>query len=347
MIHQVHPNKIRQILFISILILLAYVIGKETYFLLGAFLGAVTVYILLLNPLNKLTGKYHWNKYVATLFLMLLSLIAIVIPSGWVVMIAIEKLTPVIQNPQIINDSFQTIHTYLMAKFHLNILNESNVAKWSGQIMPAVQKSIGSTVSGLGNLAMMYVILFFMLTSDNDLELWLRKNAPLKNSNAKKVISEFRSLVYSNALGIPIVALLQGTVALIGYWIFGVNEFILMGLLTAVCSVMPVVGSMAVYVPLAIYLMASDHPMQGLGVLFWGLILIGSVDNIARFMLQKKIANVHPMITIFGVIIGMNMFGFLGIIFGPLLLSMFMLLVKVYIDEYGHTDPVQSEFDQE
>ncbi len=288
-----------------------------------------------MNAMNKLTDVYKWHKWIAALFLMLLSLIAIVIPTAWVVMIAVDKLTPVIKNPELINSAFNTIHEYLLAKFNLDILNESDVAKLNAKVMPALQKSIGGTLSGVGNLLMMYVILFFMLTSSNDVEMWLRKHVPFKNSNAKKVIGEFRNLVYSNAVGIPIVASLQGLVGLIGYWIFGVDQFILMGVLTAICSVMPVVGSMAVYIPLAIFQLAVGEPWQGIGVGIWGLALIGSVDNIARFMIQKKIANVHPLITIFGVIIGMNMFGVLGIIFGPLLLSMFMLLVKVYVDEYG------------
>ena len=340
MIHQAHPIKVRQILFIGLLILLAYVIGKEMYFLLGSFLGAVTVYILLQKPMTRLTFNFGWRKWLAAIFLLSLSIIAIVLPCAWVVMIAAEKLSPVIKNPELIDSSLQTINIYLLNKFNLDILNASNIAKLNALVIPFIQKSLGGTISGLGNLFMMYVVLFFMLTGGSDIETWLHKNMPFNNQNIQRVMDEFRSLVFSNAVGIPIVAALQGLVALIGYWIFGVHEFVLMGLLTAACSVMPVVGSMAVYIPLALFLMASGNHVHGIGVALWGVLLIGSVDNIARFMLQKKIANVHPLITIFGVIIGMNMFGVLGIIFGPLLLSMFFLLVKVYADEYGRSDKI-------
>jgi predicted PurR-regulated permease PerM len=338
MIHQIHPNKIRQLLFIAILVLLAFVIGKQMYFLLGALLGAITFYVLMRNLMFKLITRFKWKIWVAALVMILGSIIALVIPSIWLVSIALDKLIPIINNPQLINSSFETIHTYLLNQFNVDILNASNLAKIQAQIMPIVQKTIGSTLAGLGNLFIMYLILYFMLTESVSIEMWMRKNMPFKNSNSVKVISEFRSAVYSNAVGIPIVALLQGLVGLIGYWIFGVNEFILMGIFTAVCSVIPVVGSMAVYMPLGIYQLAIGNTWQGIAILLWGFILIGSIDNVARFMIQKKIANVHPLITIFGVIIGINMFGFLGIIFGPLLLSMFALLVKVYIDEFGKTD---------
>jgi predicted PurR-regulated permease PerM len=198
-----------------------------------------------------------------------------------------------------------------------------------------VQKTLGSTVTALGNLFLMYLVLFFLLVQTRQVETWLKKSVPFKTKNVKIIISDIRNLVYSNALGIPIVALIQGIVGLIGYWIFGVEEFILMGILTAISSVVPIVGTLVVYLPIAIYQFAEGGAWQGTGVALWGIIVIGSVDNIARFMVQKKLANIHPLITLLGVIMGINLFGFLGIIFGPLLLSIFFVLVKIYIDEFG------------
>lgn len=343
MVHQIHPNAIRQLLFVSILVLLAFVIGKEMYFLLGAFLGAITLYVLLRSFMFKLIIKFKFKKWLAALILIFATIIAIVLPTAWFISIAVNKITPLINNPTLITTSFQTIHDYLLTKFNLDILNKDNISKLNAQALPLVQSMIGSTLSTIGNLFVMYLILYFLLTSSTDVERWLRNHVPFKNSNVIKVIGEFRSMVYSNAVGIPIVAVLQGLTGLIGYWIFGVEQFLLMGLFTTVCSVIPVVGSMVIYVPLAIYQLAIGHTWQGVAIALWGFIFIGTIDNIARFMIQKKIANVHPLITIFGVIIGINLFGFLGIIFGPLLLSMFLLLVKVYIDEFGKADADEIE----
>ena len=66
--------------------------------------------------------------------------------------------------------------------------------------------------------------------------------------------------------------------------------------------------------------------------------MIGSVDNIARFLVQKMLADVHPLITLLGVIMGINMFGFIGVIFGPLVLSIFFILARIYVDEFGKVD---------
>jgi predicted PurR-regulated permease PerM len=89
-----------------------------------------------------------------------------------------------------------------------------------------------------------------------------------------------------------------------------------------------------VWVPLSIYTLSQGQQWQGIGIALWGFIAVGSVDNIARFALQKKLSDVHPLITILGVIVGISLFGFMGVIFGPILLSMFLLLTRIYNDEF-------------
>ncbi len=335
---QIHPNTIRQIFFLAILIGLGYVIIGELYFMIGAFLGAITLYVILMDPMKYLVYNRKWKPWIACMLLMLLSLVIMVIPLIWMVATAIDRIMPLVQDPTIINDIFTKLHDYFVNNYGIDLLKTENVEKISGQVIPFVQKTLGGTFSALGNIFFMYLILYFLLVETRNAEKWLRTSIPLKSGNVKKLISEIRNLVYSNALGIPIVAIIQGVTGFIGYWIFGVEEFVLMGIITAIASVIPIVGTLVVYLPLAIYQFAIVSPWQGVGVALWGLIVIGSVDNIARFMVQKKMADVHPLITLLGVIIGINLLGFLGVIFGPLLLSIFIVLVRIYIDEYGKSD---------
>lgn len=141
-------------------------------------------------------------------------------------------------------------------------------------------------------------------------------------------------MVVSNAIGIPVLGAIQGLMAIIGYYIFDVNEPVLWGILTGIASVVPFVGTMIIWVPIVILKMASGDLTNGYWLIFWGLIVIGSSDNVFRFILQKYVADVHPLITVFGVIVGLNMFGFLGLIFGPMLISVLLLLVRIYHDEF-------------
>jgi predicted PurR-regulated permease PerM len=334
----VHPNTVRQLFFLALLIFMGLLIIKELYFLLAAFLGAVTLYVILLYPMKLLTVKYNWPSWLAALTLMISSLIIMVLPLVYLGSIAVDKIGPLIKNPQILTDAFNQIHNFLLSNYGIEVFKSENIDKITEHVIPFTQRTLGGTMSALGNVMMMYLVLYFLLVQTRDVESWLKNAVPLKARNVKKVLAEVRNLVYSNALGIPIVAIVQGIIAMIGYSIFGVKEFVLMGILTAISSVIPIIGTMLVYVPLAIYQFSTMGAFYGGGVGLWGFIVIGSVDNIARFVVQKKLANVHPLVTLLGVFLGVSLFGFLGIIFGPLLLSIFFLLVRIYFDEFGKVD---------
>ncbi|TDH18330.1 AI-2E family transporter [Segetibacter sp. 3557_3] len=157
---------------------------------------------------------------------------------------------------------------------------------------------------------------------------------PLKQHNVDLVAHEMRTLVISNALGVPLVALLQGLVALASYVLLGVPDVWFWFLFTCVASMLPFVGAALAYVPLSLVLFSQGENWKGIVLLVYGIAIIGSVDNIFRFVLQKKLGNIHPLITVFGVIIGINLFGFIGLVFGPIFISMFILLVKIYMNEF-------------
>ena len=157
---------------------------------------------------------------------------------------------------------------------------------------------------------------------------------PLRDENVKRIGKEVESMVVSNAIGIPLIAVLQGIVGLIGYFILGVKEPWFWFVVTCITAMIPVVGAALAYVPLAIVFFANGQNWQGIAMLIFGFGIIGLVDNIFRFWLQKKIGNIHPLVTVFGVIIGIKLFGFIGLIFGPLLISMFILLLKIYSNEF-------------
>ena len=97
---------------------------------------------------------------------------------------------------------------------------------------------------------------------------------------------------------------------------------------------LPIIGAAFAYVPLAIIFFAQGNNFKGIIMLIYGFGVIGIVDNVFRFWLQKKIADVHPLITVFGVLVGVSLFGFVGLIFGPLLISLFLLLIKIYNLEF-------------
>lgn len=303
------------------------------YFMFTALLGALALYVLLRKVMFKFILR-KWPRPLAALLLMLATLIVLVMPFAWIGSILINRVLPVVRDPEYINSSFLKIQAFLKEKTGNDVLSSKNFNNITSAVTGFIPRMLGSTLITITNTVIMYFVLYFMLVKCNSMELWLRKNLPLKNRNSEKVLTEVRGMVLSNAIGIPVLALVQGVIAIIGYIIFGVKEPVLWGIITGLCSVVPVVGTMAAWVPIDLYVFANGHQNAGIGLFFWGLIAIGASDNVIRFLLQKRLADVHPLITVIGIIIGINLFGFMGLIYGPLLISLFILLVRVYLDEF-------------
>ena len=134
---------------------------------------------------------------------------------------------------------------------------------------------------------------------------------PFNEANTQEVIHEINMIVRSNAIGIPLLAIIQGGVAMIGYLIFGAPNVLVLGFLTCFATIIPMVGTALIWFPVAAYLAVTGDWFNAIGLAAYGGIVISQSDNLIRFILQKKMADTHPLITIFGVVIGLPLFGFM------------------------------------
>ena len=105
----------------------------------------------------------------------------------------------------------------------------------------------------------------------------------------------------------------------------------------------PFVGTLIGILPVFILSLSTGNNFQAWGILIYGIVVVGSTDNIIRLFVLKKLDNVHPMITLIGVIVGVPLFGFIGLIFGPLLISLFLIVLRIYRNEYGSSSEISSE----
>ena len=133
------------------------------------------------------------------------------------------------------------------------------------------------------------------------MERYVNELLPFNEANTQDVVHEINMIVRSNAIGIPLLAIIQGGVAMIGYWIFGAPNILFSGFLTGFASVVPMVGTALIWVPIAIYMALIGNWFQAIGLAIFGALVISQLDNLIRFIIQKKMADIHPLITIFGV----------------------------------------------
>jgi predicted PurR-regulated permease PerM len=281
-----------------------------------------------------LTLKKKWRKAWTAALLMFLSLIVILLPIAVLVNMLTAKITFAIQHSNELVEALKKVITDLEVRFNVEIISDANINKLGDFITGGIPRLLGATFNTLGTIFFMYFILYFMLVNGKDMERNIYEHIPLRDENASMLGKEVKSMVLSNAVGIPVIAVMQGIIALIGYLIIGVKEPWFWFVVTCITAMLPVVGAALAYVPLAIIFFANGATGKGIFMLIYGFGIIGLADNIFRFMLAKKIGNVHPLVTVFGVIIGLSVFGFIGLIFGPLLISLFLLLLKIYSNEF-------------
>src|SRR5687767_13738482 len=332
--HVIHQNRIRQIFFIVIITALGLLLFLELYTFLPALLGALTLYIVMRKWMFYLTIVKKWRKPWTAALLMFLSLIVILLPIAVLVNMLSSKITFAIEHSNELVVALKKIVADLEQRFNIEIASEANINKLGAFISNSIPRLLSATFNTLGTIFFMYFILYFMLVNGRKMENDIYEHIPLKDENVAMLGKEVRNMVLSNAVGIPLIAFLQGVVALIGYYIIGVKEPWFWFVVTCITAMLPVVGAALAYVPVALIFFANGDIGKGIFMLIYGFGVIGLVDNIFRFTLARKIGNVHPLVTVFGVIIGLSVFGFIGLIFGPLLISLFLLLLKIYSSEF-------------
>lgn len=198
-------------------------------------------------------------------------------------------------------------------------------------LLPKIGQAVMGGISSFAvNLFVLVFVLYFMLIGGTKMEAYIDDILPFNEKNTREVTHEINMIVRSNAIGIPLLAVIQGGVALIGYFIFGAPNAWLIGVLTCFSTIIPMVGTALVWFPVAAYLALTGEWANAIGLAAYGGIVVSQCDNLIRFILQKKMADTHPLITIFGVVIGLSLFGFMGVIFGPLVLSLFLLFVDMF-----------------
>ena len=335
MSNYIDASKLRQISFIIILILLGYILFTELKNFIPAFLGALTFYVLMRKWMFRMVYVRKWKPGAAACVLMLTSFIVIMIPVWMVVNLISPRISSAIQHSSEVIEKIEPFIKTIEVRTGFELKSEKNLSALRNFLATNIPSVLGATLSTLTSIAMMYFIMYFMLVSGRKMERVISDIVPMNEENTNKVGMEVNNIVLSNAIGIPLIAFLQGIVGLIGYFILGVDQPVFWFVVTCVTAMLPVVGAALAYVPLAIIFFTNGDNWRGVLMLIYGFGVIGLVDNVFRIALSKKIGDLHPLVTILGVIAGLNLFGFIGLVFGPLLISLFLLLLKIYSLEFS------------
>ncbi len=331
-------NRIRQLILVGLILFLTIVFVIQLNIFLPGLLGGITLYILTRKWYQTLTQQKKWHKGFTALLFIICSLIIIAIPVYLSVKMISPKINELLNNQQEVIQGVQIFSDKIEAFVGKKLLTNESTQSITAKVSSFIPVLLNSTASVVTNLLMMFFLLYYLLVNGTAIEKYLNKIIPLKPENVDKLAKETNLMIRANAIGIPIICIVQGIFAAIGYLIFGVKDWGMWGFVTGVFAFFPLVGTMIIWVPLVIYLFSTGHTYTATWLTLYSIIITGNVDYITRLGLLKKMGNVHPMITVLGVIVGLRLFGFMGLIFGPLLISYFIILIKIYINEFTTTD---------
>lgn len=323
----------RYFLLAIILIFGAFLVASLIQFF-TAFLGAVIIYVLSKPSLEKLIKGRHWRKPAASVLLILISFFIILLPIGLLTTLLYNKVSGVVQNPQPLLDAFKRFDDTIQARFHVSLFTDQRLEKMQASATGILTAAVGQGINMFSVILMMYFLLYFMMQNINRMEAAIIFYLPFPRAKIELFGKELVSQTFSNSVGIPLICVVQGFLGYFCYIITGVPEPGFWGVVTGAASIIPIVGAAAIWAPIGVYLLATGHNWQCAFVVAYGVLIIGISDNVVRFLLARWMADVHPIITVLGIIMGLKYFGITGLIFGPLLISWFLLLLRIYYTEF-------------
>jgi len=216
-----------------------------------------------------------------------------------------------------------------------------------GQLVSFVGSNAVGLVGSATRLGLQLTVAFFglyyLLRGRRGSWQAIRPFIPFSTANADLLRKRFKDVTVSTLIGTFLTAAVQGVLMGLGFWVVGLANPVFWGVITALFSVLPVVGSGIIWVPGAIVLFLQQRYVPAIGLVTWGVILVGGIDNLIRPWVYNRYAQIHPFITVIGALAGITYFGLLGLLIGPLAISYFFELIRMYQEEYLPHEPIQAD----
>lgn len=319
-----------------------------TFFMLKPFFIPFVLAVILAHsfyPIYSRLLKWTSIKGLSSILTCLLVAIVIVAPLSLIIYSVIGEIQGIVGNFTETKNSIGQFVTVLdSSKFFKTlgiegIINQDTISTLIKNFFQNSLSILGDVYSSLANfiftIFIMFFSLFFLFIDGEKLVKKIMKLSPLKDSYEKTLIRKFNSITYGVIIkGTFLIALIQGTIGVILFWATGVSSPVLLGILMAVASVIPYVGTGFIWVPVGIAMIIIGHFIPGIIILAIGALVIASVDNILSPKLIGKDSKMHPLFILLSTLGGIALFGATGFIIGPIVMSFFVVLWDIYSLEF-------------
>jgi predicted PurR-regulated permease PerM len=208
------------------------------------------------------------------------------------------------------------------------------IGRLSSQAFASFSSVISNVTSFIVSFFMLFFVVYYLLKDGDKIKATLMDISPMSAHHEDKLFDKIVAAVNGVVKGSFLVALTQGVIATIGFFIFGVPEPFLWGMFTVLAALVPTVGTSLSIIPAVIYLAVTGHSAQAIGLIIWGAAAVGLVDNFVGPKFVGNAVKLHPVLVLLAVIGGLQFFGILGFLIGPILLAIFVALVDMYRSDF-------------
>lgn len=342
-----HSRSYKQILLFLAAAAVAYLCFQMALpFLLAIAWAAVLAIVF--NPVNERLSTLVRSRSIAAAISCVLVILIVVIPMvALTVTVTRSSITFLRERGIESIDDVQSIGLWLSREtdavtvwvydhtgYDASAIKDVNVTEVAprvvGYLTQQTQTLIGGVAGFVFNLTIVLFTLFFFLRDRDMVLASVREAIPLSHGAATAVFRRVETVIRASVLGTGAVAFVQGVLSLIAFWALGLGAAGVLAVITAFMSFIPFVGAAGVWVPVAIYLAATGSPGKALILAIYGTLIISLADNFIRPIVIGDATRLHTLLIFFSILGGLQVFGFLGIFMGPVVLAIALAIFEIF-----------------
>ncbi len=323
--------------------LVAIILLVLLFFILKPFLGvvflssvlAVSFYPLYQKLVKKLRGRKNLSAILTTLVVIVCVVVPVSIISASLLREAADLYNSVVlgSSSSILSQINTTIDK-VAGMFPQGMVGSISIESYAqgalSWIIGHFDSIFAAVFDGFFKFVLMLLTFYYFLIAGERIKNWVIYWSPLNNSYDIEFLKTLRVSIDAVIRGRILVSVAQGLFLGLGFAIFGVGSPVLWGFVGGIASLIPILGTSIVVVPAVAYLFVSGNIGSGIGLIIWGALAVGLVDNVLAFFFFKGKIKAHPLLILFSILGGVELFGVIGFLVGPVVISALLALVKIY-----------------
>ncbi len=316
-----------------VLLVLSFFILKPI--LLSIILGFILAFIF--SPVYSLLLKWTKSPNFSATSICVVLITLLILPIWFFAPIILEQSFKIYLSAQqmdfvvVLKKVFPSLFSSDQFSAEIGSTIKSFISNIADSVVNAVVNLITNFPSFMLQILVVLFTFFFVLRDGDNLVEYIKSLLPFPKEVEKKLFASSREITKSVLYGQVILGIIQGIVAGIGFFIFGVPNAWVLTLLALIAGVLPIIGPMLISLPVVVYLILADNNFAAIGVFIFGIIA-SNIDNLLRPLIVSRRSELHPSLVLIGMIGGVFFFGVLGLILGPLILAYLLIVLEVFRD---------------